>query len=376
MFKTNILGLECKNPIVIASGPWMKGLSNIKKAIESGAGAVFTETIVSEEYPNLTPMYAYDNEFSGLENIKSYSGKSLEEWVDDLNYIYKEKRFGQECLIIASIMASSSSELAYIAKKIEKTGVDGIEIGLSCPMGECREVLAEDSEIVYAYTKEVVDSVNIPVSVKLSHSVSDLTKVVKAIEKAGGKGISAINTIRCILNIDIETLKPSLQTYGGYSGPPIKPIGLSTVAMISQSTKLPITGMGGIQNHKNLLEYIMVGAQAGAMGTNILINGYSEVNRIIKDLEEWINLHPYESIEDIKGAAINEIKAFEELKVEPKKVKLNNSCYKNQCKKCIVCCFEDAIAWESNKIVVDIEKCIGCGMCCTICPGNVLSLGW
>ena len=121
-------------------------------------------------------------------------------------------------------MGTSPSELSYIAKKIEKTGIDGIEIGFACPMGEGQDIIAGDPERVYAYTCEVVKAVH-----------GNLSAVVEAAGKAGASGISGIDTLRCILKINIETGKPDLPTYGGYSGAPIRPIGLATISSRDQA---------------------------------------------------------------------------------------------------------------------------------------------
>ncbi len=270
MLSTNIMGMKCKNPIVISAGPWTRGREKLKEAIKSGAGAIVTETIVCEAYPEFSPRYIYDPQIGGLENIRLYSGIGLERWIEELEHVQKENRYNEDCLIIASIMGSSASELAYIAKKLERTGIDGIELGLSCPMGEGSDVLSGKEDVVYEYTKAVVDAVSIPVSVKLSQSNNNISAIAKAAEKAGASGISAINAVRCIMNVDIENEKVALGTFGGYSGTPIKPLGLSMVAMISQCTKLPVVGIGGIGDYKSLLEYIMIGAGACGIGTAIL----------------------------------------------------------------------------------------------------------
>lgn len=373
--KTNIMGIEIANPVVIASGPWTRGRDKLKKALSLGAGAIFTETIVSESYPDLTPRYDYIKENGGVENIRLYSGIDLETWIDDLNYIKKNKRFGSRSKVIASVMGSSPSEAVYISKKIAKTGVDGIELGLACPMGEGPEVVAGIPESVYAFTKAVVDAVDIPVSVKLSAATGNLPMVVKACAKAGASGISGIDTIRCILSIDIESGRPGLPTYGGYSGAPIRPIGLSAVAGMAQTTGLPIVGIGGIENADNVIEYIMAGANAGGIGSGILISGYGVVSDIITAVDKWITDHHITDIEQIKGCALRCLKSFEEIKCEDKHADLVSDCVDSSCGICINCCLEEAISYD-GKIKVDEAKCDGCGFCIGLCPDKKLALGW
>ena len=251
MITIDAMGLKLKNPIIVSAGPWTRGHKKIIEALKSGAAAVVTESIVSEPYPDVSPRYAFDG--NGLQNIRMYSGLDMEGWLEEFRILRENDRFGQDGLIIANIMASTPSELSYVAGKFEKAGADALELGLACPMGEGQEIIAGDAEKVYNFTKAVVDSVNIPVMVKLTQSTSNLSDVVDALKRAGASGVTGIDTIRCILGIDTDTGKPILPTYGGYSGGPIRPIGLAMIAGMAQSTELPIFAIGGIENYKHAL---------------------------------------------------------------------------------------------------------------------------
>ncbi|MFR6257244.1 MAG: tRNA-dihydrouridine synthase [Anaerovoracaceae bacterium] len=375
MKNANIMGIDINNPIIISPGPWSRG-KMLKDALECNAGAIITESVVSESYPDTRPRYAYNQESKGLQNIRLYSALELEDWIYCLKEANNAKRYMSDSKLIVSIMGSTPSELRYIARKVEQTGIDGIEIGLSCPMGEGPEIIAGDTKRVYEYTKEVVNAVSIPVSVKLGAFTNNLAATVHAIEKAGASGISAIDTLRAILNINTETGKPSLPTYGGYSGAPIRPVGLATVAGIAQSTNLPVIGMGGIENYKNVLEYIMLGSKACGIGTEILLRGYSVVTNTIKDLNSWFKSHKINDIEQIRGISLKELRSFEEIKLEIKQAKLSDSCTDSNCKKCLMCCLKNAISMDSGCIDIDSSICDGCGLCINICPENKIHLTW
>lgn len=374
MYGTNIMGISINNPLIIAPGPWSRG-KLLKNALECNAGAIITETIVSEPYPDTRPRYAYDTKNGGLQNIRLYSALELEGWIDELEKAKKASRYGSVSKLIVSIMGTTPSELGYIAGKVEKTGIDGIEIGLACPMGEGPEIVAENPEKVYEYTKAVVKAVDIPVSVKLC-ATANLLSSVNAAEKAGASGISAIDTLRCILSIDTESGTPGLPTYGGYSGAPIRPVGLATVAAIVQTSKLPVIGIGGIQNCENLLEYIMVGASAAGIGTQILLEGYATVNKILKDLSDFKSRKNISELDDIRGIALKKLKSFEEIKLELKRAELIESCTRSDCEKCISCCLQEAVSFHENLIKINPSLCDGCGLCLDICPDNQIKLSW
>lgn len=377
MIDSNIMGLKMSNPLVIAPGPWTRGTKNLKNALLTNAGAIITESIVSESYPDLCPRYAYNGHDSGVQNIRLYTALEFETWLDALNEVNDADRYGSTSRLIASVMGTTASELRYIAKKVEKTGVDGIELGLACPMGEGPDIIAGDPDKVYEYTKAVVESVSIPVSVKLSAATGNLSAVVHAAEKAGASGISAIDTLKCILNINIDTGKPDLPTYGGYSGAPIRPIALAAVACIVQSTSLPVIGFGGIQNYENLLEFIMLGASAGGIGTEILLNGYDVIHRILSDTEQWMKNHKISSLDDIRGISLDELRSFEEIKEESKTARLISGCdAPSGCRKCMNCCLSDAITLDNGSVTINEQACDGCGLCLSVCPENRIDLAW
>ena len=372
MLSIDMMGLEMPNPVMVSAGPWSRGHELIRKALQSGAGAVVTESIVSEPYPDVCPRYAYAN--GGMQNIRVYSGINLDKWLEELAIIKESKKFGHKGLIIANIMASSPSELGYLAKKMEQAGVDAIELGLASPIGEGTEIIAGNEKETYEFTKAAVRAAGIPVMVKLSHNTSDLSRTVKAVERAGACGISAIDTMRCILNVDVETGIPVLPTYGGYSGAPIRPMGLAAVAWIAQSTKLPIVGIGGIENHINLLEYIMLGASAGAAGTSVLLNGYERIRSITENLEGWLKSHHIDSISEIRGRSLRELKSYEEIIVEPKVAVADKACSDSDCLSCVKCCISEAIQLDGNNIAIDSSRCNGCGLCAQVCPHDKIRL--
>lgn len=373
--RTNVAGIEIDNPIVIASGPWTRGRHRLEKALSLGAGAIVTESIVSESYPDLIPRYDYDIQSRGIENIRLYSGADLETWIADLEYVNENSRFGSNTKLIASVMGSSPSELAYLAKKIEKTGVDGIELGIACPMGEGAEIIAGVPAKVSEYVEAVVSAVDLPVSVKLSAATGNLPLIVKRCVRAGASGISGIDTLRSILSIDIESGRPGLSTYGGYSGAPIRPIGLSAVAGMAQTTSLPIMGIGGVGCAENVIEYIMAGAASVGIGSQILIDGYEVVSEVIKETEEWFISHNVESVDDIRGSALRYLRSFDEIKMVDRHSRVEGKCADAVCLKCIRGCLDGAISFD-NVIKIDESKCSGCGLCISKCPEQKLKLMW
>lgn len=369
MLNTNFLGLELKNPIIIAAGPWNRDGESLKASIASGAGAVVTESIISDAMLDVRPRIACDE--NGAQNIRLYSDIQIEGWEREMGIA---KSNGG--VVIASVSAHTPSELVYLASKLEKFGADAIEISVSNPMGEGLEVVASHANIIYEMTKEVVSAVKLPVIVKLSQNTTNISKVAKAVKAAGGSCVSAINAVRGILGVDIESAQPVLSTYGGISGEYIRPLGLASVATISQTVDIPICGIGGIKRGKHAIEYMMLGASAVQVGTAVMLEGRDAVGRVVAEVEEWCREHEIRSIDDIKGKALENLKSFDEMKIEPAVSTVKSVPCTENCEKCRIVCLYGAIRKEKDTVVVDSSKCSGCGLCTFICPVKKLKLEW
>ncbi|MGI6722515.1 MAG: 4Fe-4S binding protein [Anaerovoracaceae bacterium] len=369
MVKANYLGFDLKNPIIIAAGPWSRDGASILRCFESGAAAVVTESIVSDTMLDVRPRVAFDG--MGAANVRLYSDVQVEGWEREMEIA---KSGGG--IVIASVSAQSPSEIAYLATKLEKYGADAIEISISNPIYAGLEVMASDPEKISRMTAEVVDNVKIPVSVKLSQNATNISAVARAAKEAGASGVSAINTIRCILGVDIEQRKPMLGTYGGYSGRPIKPIGLASVATVAQTVNIPISGIGGVQSMRDVLEYIMLGAGTVQIGTTMMLHGPAAVRKIIEDLESWCAERDIDDVSRICGAALENLRSFDEMKIEPATSTAHSVPCTADCRECLDACIYDAISRQEGNIEVDKRKCSGCGLCTYVCPSKKLRLEW
>jgi ferredoxin len=213
--------------------------------------------------------------------------------------------------------------------------------------------------------------------VKLSQNSTNISRVAKEVKRAGGSGVSAINAIRCILGVDIKTATPLLPTYGGYSGPPIKPLGLASVASLAQAVDLPICGIGGIESYENALEYIMLGASAVQVGTALMLNGRPHITQIVEDLDRWGDENGMQDAREIRGRALENLKSFEEIKVEPITCKTLSIGCAAGCDNCSKVCIYGAVRRSmQGDIVIDSEFCTGCGLCTFVCPVDKLYLNW
>lgn len=368
MLETNFLGMKLKNPVIVAAGPWNRDGKNLRESIASGAGAVVTESIVSDTMMDVGPRIACDRR--GAQNIRLYSDIQIEGWEREMDIAKSDGG-----VVIASISAHSPSELAYLASKLEKFGADAIELSVSNPMLESLEVVASHDDVMYDMTEAVVASVSIPVIVKLSQNTTNISKVAKAVKKAGGSSVSAINTVRGILGVDLENAKPTLSTYGGVSGDYIRPMALASVATIAQTVDIPISGIGGISTAEHALEFMMLGASTVQMGTAVMIRGKQVVRKIVDGMEDWMKAHGYSQTSEIQGKALCNLKSFDEMRYEPFVSTATGIPCAENCHRCVDVCMYDAITKAGQSLKVNRNVCVGCGLCTTICPTGKLTLG-
>jgi ferredoxin len=211
--------------------------------------------------------------------------------------------------------------------------------------------------------------------VKLSQNVTNLGDVALAAERAGASAISAIDSIRCILSVDIERRVPCLSTYGGYSGSAIRPLGLAAVAAIAQSVRIPTCGIGGICGCRDMLEYFMLGASFVQIGSALMMNGFSLLGALRDELCAWMDEHHVRDLPEIVGSALPALRAYDDIPHEPLTASLSQTCERDDCGRCAACCIYDAITDDAG-ISIDKDACAGCGLCVDICPDHKIALRW
>ncbi len=297
--ETEIAGIRMNNPTMLASGILgQTGRSLLRIAAEGGAGALVTKSIglAAREGHGSPSLIELDN---GLLNAMGLPNPGIDNFDEEME-IAKQSNVP----IIGSVFASSPEDFAQLAKRMEAMGADAVELNLSCPHAEGYGVeMGSDPVIVTSIVGEVVKTVNIPVFSKLSPMVPDISKIALAVEKSGGHGIVAINTMRG-MSIEPEMGMPVLKNkIGGLSGPAIKPIGVRAVYEISSKVKIPIIGVGGINTGMDAIEYIMAGASAVQIGSGVHYRGIDVFNKVNSEIEKFMKANGYGQISEMVGIA-------------------------------------------------------------------------
>jgi dihydroorotate dehydrogenase (NAD+) catalytic subunit len=171
--------------------------------------------------------------------------------------------------IFANVFGYTTEDYVKVIEILNAAeGLAGYEINISCPnVKNGGVVYGVDPEATYEVVKAIKSVAKIPVIVKLSPNVTDITVIAKAAEDAGADALSLINTLLGMA-IDVDTHRPRLGNLtGGLSGPAIKPVAVRMVYQVVKSVRIPVIGIGGISTAEDALEYLLVGAKAVEVGT-------------------------------------------------------------------------------------------------------------
>ena len=361
--------LELKNPIIIAAGPWARDAHTIQLGIDSGAGAVTTETITLEANPNLSPrMYVQGEQTL---NIKMFSDLHLEQWENELNQLHK-----RDCRLICSIWGNSPSEISNLAAKLARRGADAIEVSLSPPIRN-RAFSTEPSRVSGLLRAAVEAAKGVPVIAKLSYEACHSLAYTRGVQEAGVHIVSAIDGLKGLIGVDIERRVSIMPTYGGYNGSGIRPLALAATAILRQNTPFFICSGGGTLHFAHAIESIMLGASCVELASLIQIYGYGAVTALLDELTVWMESHDCQDLNELRGAALPSLHLFDDLKPYPLHSSLVHPCSAPACRICIDGCLYGAIRRDGDTgITVDSVACSGCGHCVARCPEKALVLRW
>ncbi len=307
-----IAGIDFPNPFILASGPPTANGSMIKAAFDRGWGGAVIKTVALEPTPLAKPRVHILNKGKsqlGMVNIELLTDISLEQWKSELDLIRDHHPTRP---IIVSVMGGGNPEDWQAAMHaLESHGVSAYELNVSCPniSGKKGAQLGQDPESVAMVIRWAKEATRLPILVKLTPNVTDITVLAKTVKEAGADAITATNTLSGLAGVDLETLSPlpsvaGVGTLGGYSGSGIKPVSLRCVANIARTVDVPVFGCGGIESWRDATEYILVGASAVQLCSAVMWRGTALIDKLTDGLSEYLETHHYESVEALRGKAL------------------------------------------------------------------------
>jgi dihydropyrimidine dehydrogenase (NAD+) subunit PreA len=380
----NFAGIKSPNPFWLASAPPTNSGYQVMKAFDAGWGGAVWKTLgvpvvnVSSRYGGVNYR---DKRLVGFNNIELISDRPL---ADNLREIEEVKKHFPNHAVIASLMVQSRAEWHQIVRDVTNAGSDGIELNFGCPHGMCERgmgsAVGQEPEVLRTIVEWVMEVAQIPVIVKLTPNITDITEPARAARAGGADAISLINTIQSIVGVDLDKFAPypivdGKGTNGGYCGPAVKPIALNMVKNCAQdpNVRLPISGIGGIENWRDAVEHILLGASSVQVCTAAMHFGFGIIREMTAGLEQYMVEKGFNTIYDFLGKALPNVKHWEDLNL---KYKVTANIHEDKCIGCQLCytACEDgahqAIALRADTRIPEIieENCVGCNLCSLVCP--------
>ena len=293
----NLAGVELKNPVVVASGTFGFGREYGQFYNLSELGGICVKGLTPQRREgNPSPRIAETP--MGILNSVGLQNPGVDAFI--AHELPELKKY--DLKIIANISGNTPEEYGEMCEKLSAAGVDMIEVNISCPnvkagglsYGTKPELAAEVTEVAKRHAA-------VPVMVKLSPNVTDITEIAKAVAGAGADALSLINTLRG-MRIDVESRRPILKmNTGGMSGPAVLPLAVRMVWEVSNAVNLPILGMGGVSRGRDAAELMLAGAAAVAVGTACFADPYAPV-KTRDELREIAEKQGLKSVKELTGA--------------------------------------------------------------------------
>ena len=291
-------GLLLVNPVMAASGTFGYGLEMAKELDIQRLGAIVCKgTTLRRRRGNPQPRTVETP--AGMLNSIGLQNMGVEALIRDIAPIWATWRVP----VVVNIAGESIEEYARLARRLDGVaGVSGLELNISCPNVATGMEFGSSPEMAAAVTAAVRRETTLPVIVKLTPNVSDIASVARAAADAGADALTLINTFPAMA-IDVKNRRPALGwTFGGLSGPALKPIALRLVYQTAAAVDVPLIGCGGIMSGLDAMEYIMAGASAVQVGTATFVNPRATLD-VMEGIERYMGEEGVTDIHQLIGAA-------------------------------------------------------------------------
>jgi dihydroorotate dehydrogenase (NAD+) catalytic subunit len=289
--------LKLQNPVMVASGTFGYGVEYAQLLDLNQLGAVVVKGIrLGPVRGNATPRTV--EVASGLINAIGLQGPGVDGFIKKYWPVLKTLKVPT----IINIWGTTVEEYAEVAERFDALGgVGALELNVSCPnIKKGGAQFGTDLKLLAQVVKACRKVTKLPLITKMSPNVVSIAPFAEAAEDAGSDALSIMNSYPAMA-IDIETRQPKLANVtGGLTGPCIKPIAIKLVWEAAKAVKIPIIGMGGIQNAADAIEFMVAGAAAVAVGTANFYEPQTAL-QVIAGIREFMEKHDLKDVRKMLG---------------------------------------------------------------------------
>ena len=298
---TRFFGLDLKSPVIAASSSMTGHAEQVIKLAEAGAGAIVLKSIFEEEI-----FHELQEELSLRTPLNSDP-----EYLDYFDYVIKEEtirkylhlitevRAKTTVPIVASINCVSSSDWTLFARKIEEAGASALELNMFIAPSDISKTSENNEQFYFETIERVLQAVQIPVSIKISHYFSNLSAIVK---KLSGTGIAGITIFNRFYNPDVDIESETIIVADVLSSPNDYLLPLKWTGILSGQMKTDLSASSGIYTSETALKFLLSGASAVQVASVIYHEGPSAITRMNQGISDWMDQKGYKSISEFKGS--------------------------------------------------------------------------
>jgi dihydroorotate dehydrogenase (NAD+) catalytic subunit len=299
LLRTELAGIVLQNPVLLAAGTAAYGDELAEVADLDSLGGLVTKAVSLEPRPGApAPRVA---EFpGGMINAVGLANPGVEA-VRSTHLPWLASHL-QRARVLVNVVGYQVEDFAGVVARLDGVaGMHGFELNVSCPNVKAGGLeFGADAEALSEVVRRARSATALPIFVKLSPTLPDIARAAATALEAGATGITVVNTWPGLL-IDVERRRPALGFgTGGVSGAGLLPVGVLATWKVWQATGAPIIGVGGIGSADDVLQYIIAGATAVAIGTAALQDPRLP-NRVVEDLRAWCARHEI-SLQELRGS--------------------------------------------------------------------------
>ncbi len=391
---TTVAGVRFRSPVLVSSSECTADLEMVRRLCEGPLGGLVTKTFTSNPAhkvrvrPYQFPLNLLGKAFregKALYSLAAPHVEGLDAWTGRVSRMAELCRASSVVLVASFFEEPGGLELwAETAGRLEEAGAAMLELNFSCP--HVSRTFEQGFGAAVRILERVCKGAGVPVGVKIGPTVEPLEPAVAALEGAGAAFVTAHNAPGGLV-VDVEREVPfGAPAVCGYApGRAFLPMSLARVVRIRRASSLPVIGVGGISNHRDALQYLLVGCPLVGVGSALYFEGAALMERIHRGLRQWMEEKGYQTPEEFIGRVFPLIETASDLgarEAHPYSMPPDSpyipvadlpAC--TGCGTCVRGCIYGALrVGEGGGVEVDGDRCWSCGFCVGVCPEGALSL--